>query len=124
MTTPAEPAAPQAKPGKRRQITILVGLVVLLGVLLGAAWFFNRDAALNAKVGDCLHQVGSDELKIVQCDSTDADFSVLGKVGDKDQSEATSPFSTVCQQWSDTTNTYWQGEKGKKGDVLCLKTTK
>ncbi|MEV6930522.1 hypothetical protein AB0M46_39395 [Dactylosporangium sp. NPDC051485] len=122
MTTPAEPAAPPAKPGKRRQIRILVGIVVLLGVLLGAAWFFNRDAALNAKVGECLHQVGSDQLRIVPCDSAEADFTVLGKIGDKDQSEASSPFSTVCQQWSDTTSMYWQGEKGSRGDVLCLRT--
>ena len=91
------------------------------GVSFGAAWYFNRDAALNAKVGDCLHQEGADTLKIVKCDSADANFTVLGKIGGKDQSEATSPFTSVCDQWKDTTNTYWQGKKGEKGDVLCLK---
>jgi hypothetical protein len=118
MTTPAQP---QAKGGKRRQVTILLALVVLLGALLGAAWFFNRDAALNAKVGDCLHQVDADTLKVVACTSAEAKFEVLGKIGGKTQSEATGPFSKVCEQWADSTNTYWQGEQGKKGDVLCLK---
>jgi hypothetical protein len=121
MTEPAQSAPPQATGGKRRQITILLALVVLLGALLGLAWFFNRDAPLNAKVGDCLHQVDADTLKIVKCESAEANFSVLGKVGGKEQSEATSPFSKVCDQWQDSTAAYWQGERGKKGDVLCLK---
>ncbi|WP_426503777.1 LppU/SCO3897 family protein [Dactylosporangium sp. McL0621] len=146
MTTPAQPepqpqpeapaaapfegqpapgqSAPPVRSGKRRQITILLSLVVLLGVLLGLAWFFNRDAATNANVGDCLHNPGDDKLKIVKCDSTDADYTVLGKISGKDQSEATSPFTSVCDQWPDSTNTFWQGESGKKGDVLCLKKTK
>jgi hypothetical protein len=118
------PAPAPAKGGKRRQVTILLSLVVLLGVLLGLAWFFNRDAATNANVGDCLHNPGDDKLKIVKCDSSDADFTVLGKISDKLQSEATSPFTSVCSQWPDSTNTFWQGESGKKGDVLCLKATK
>ncbi|MEU7867517.1 hypothetical protein [Dactylosporangium sp. NPDC049140] len=120
---PGQPAPP-VRSGKRRQITILLSLVVLLGVLLGLAWFFNRDAATNANVGDCLHNPGDDKLKIVKCDSADADYSVLGKISGKDQSEATSPFTSVCDQWPDSTNTFWQGEAGKKGDVLCLKKTK
>jgi hypothetical protein len=126
MTNPAAvPAQPQASgKGKRRQITVLLGLVVLLGVLLGLAWFFNRDAALNAKVGDCLHQTAPDELKIVKCDDANAQFSVLGKVGGKEQIESTISITSVCDQWPDTTNTYWQGVQGKKGDVLCLKATK
>ncbi|MFI5910112.1 hypothetical protein [Dactylosporangium sp. NPDC051541] len=118
----ASPAV--GKGGKRRQVTILLSLVVLLGVLLGLAWFFNRDAATNANVGDCLHNPGDDKLKIVKCDSADADYKVLGKVADKEQTEATSPFTSVCDQWPDSTNTFWQGESGKKGDVLCLQSTK
>ena len=57
-------------------------------------------------------------------DSADADFTVLGKVGGKEQIESTISVTTVCDQWPDTTSTYWQGEQGKKGDVLCLKATK
>ncbi|WP_433075668.1 LppU/SCO3897 family protein [Dactylosporangium sp. CA-052675] len=122
---PGQPAvAAPASSGKRRQVTILLSLVVLLGALLGAAWYFNRDAAMNANVGDCLHNPGDDKLKIVKCDGGDADFVVLGKVSGKAQSEATSPFTSVCDQWPDSTNTFWQGEQGKKGDVLCLKSTK
>ncbi|WP_432971940.1 LppU/SCO3897 family protein [Dactylosporangium sp. CA-233914] len=115
-------AQPQVKGGgKRRQVTILVTLVVVLGVLLGLAWFFNRDAAMNANIGDCLHNPGDDNLKIVKCDSADAEYEVLGKVVDQPR---TTPFSSVCDRWPDATNSFWQGEEGKNGDVLCLKAKK
>ncbi|GAA3453069.1 hypothetical protein GCM10018962_49020 [Dactylosporangium matsuzakiense] len=111
----------KAAAGRRRQVVILLALVGLLGLLLGMAWYFNRDAATNADVGDCLHDPGDQKLKIVKCDGADADYTVLGKVSGKDQREAISPFSSVCRQWPDSTNSYWQGEEGKKGDVLCLR---
>ncbi|WP_433203679.1 LppU/SCO3897 family protein [Dactylosporangium sp. CS-047395] len=120
-TGPAVPGTAPAPKGKGRQVTILVGLVVLVGVLLGAAWFFNRDAAVNANVGDCLHNPGDDKLTIVKCDSADAQYSVLGKASGKTQIESTNGFTTVCDQWPDTTDTFWQGKQGEKGDVLCLK---
>ena len=127
MTTPAQPvppaepqpAPPPARGGKRRQITVLLSLVALLGLLLGLAWFFNRDQAINAKAGDCLHDLGHDKLKIVACGSADADFVVLGKV--TDQPQTFSPFSSVCDPFAGTTNTYWQGVQGKNGDLLCIK---
>ncbi|GAA3285097.1 hypothetical protein Dvina_34425 [Dactylosporangium vinaceum] len=111
----------RAAAGRRRQVVILLALVGLLGLLLGMAWYFNRDAATNANVGDCLHDPGDQKLKIVKCGGADADYTVLGKVSGKDQREAISPFSSVCRQWPDSTNSYWQGEEGRKGDVLCLR---
>jgi hypothetical protein len=120
MTNPAQP--PQA--AKRKQWRGIIILLVVGGLLFGGIWYATRSAATNAKVGDCLHQTGPDELKIVKCDSTDADYTVLGKVGGKDQIEATVAISSVCDQWPDSDSRYWQGEQGKKGDVLCLKATK
>ena len=139
MTTPAQPAqpaqpdqpgfaAPPVQPGPpvppakpKRRFTGLIVLIVLVVVIGGLAWFFNRDAALNANIGDCLHQTGPNELKIVKCDSADANFTVLGKVSGKEQIESTISITSVCDQWKDTTTTYWQGKQGEKGDVLCLK---
>ncbi|WP_345128194.1 LppU/SCO3897 family protein [Dactylosporangium darangshiense] len=139
MTTPdAQPPAPQEQPplqppfapppppaksgGAGKRILIILGvLVVLCGGIGVAAYFATRNAPLNAKVGDCLHQKGENELAIVKCDTADADFEVLGKVGDKPQSEVNDPFTKVCDQWPDTTNTYWEGTEGKNGSALCLK---
>jgi hypothetical protein len=113
-----QPAAPQpAKKGSR--VPRLVISIVVLIVVVGVGWFLSRDDALNAKVGDCLHQKGANELAIVKCDSADANFSVLGRVADKTESEVNA--TDVCDQWAETTNTYWEGKSGQKGTVLCLK---
>ena len=126
---PTDPAAPPqaaapAQPAKRNQWRGIIILAVICVLVFGGIWFATRDAATNAEVGDCMHQTGANELKIVKCDSADSDYVVLGKVGGKTQIESTVSVTTVCDEWADTDTTYWQGEKGEKGDVLCLKKTK
>jgi hypothetical protein len=108
MTTPVKSG--------RRGLRLIISLVVLVVIGVGA-WWFSRDAALNANVGDCLHQKGANDLAIVKCDSADANFTVLGKVADKAESET----DNACEQFTDATNTYWEGKSGQKGTVLCLK---
>jgi hypothetical protein len=131
MTTPdAQQQPPQGQqpaqaplappPAKKRGISRLVISLVVLVVLGGIGWYLSRDDALNAKVGDCLHQKGANDLSIVKCDSADANFTVLGRVGDKSESEVNNPANTICDQWPDSTNTYWEGKSGQKGTVLCL----
>jgi hypothetical protein len=103
------------------KVVRLVGSLVVLLVLAGVGWYLNRDAGENAKVGDCLHQSGTNEVKIVKCDAADADFSVIGKVENKKESEAT---ETACAAFPETAASYWWGKAGKDGDVLCLKSLK
>ncbi|MGI5242444.1 LppU/SCO3897 family protein [Dactylosporangium sp. CA-139066] len=114
---PMAPPQPAKKGGAGLRIIIAIVVLVVIG---GGVWFFNRDAALKANVGDCLHQKGANDLAIVKCDSADADFSVLGKVENKRETET----DAACDQFQDATNTYWEGESGKEGTVLCLKATK
>nr|BFE59975.1 hypothetical protein GCM10020063_045010 [Dactylosporangium thailandense] len=116
-----QPLAPQpAKKGIK--IPRLVISLIVLVVLAGIGWYISRDAALNAKVGDCLHQKGANELAIVKCDSSDANFVVLGRVESKTESEVDA--TDVCAQWADATSAYWEGKSGQKGTVLCLKPAK
>jgi hypothetical protein len=98
-----------------------VGSLVVLAVIGGGIWYFGRDAGANAKVGDCLHQVASDDVKIVKCGSADADFSVVGKVEDKTQTEAS---GSACEAFPEAESIYWWSNSGSKGDVLCLKKLK
>ncbi|MGI5176970.1 LppU/SCO3897 family protein [Dactylosporangium sp. CA-152071] len=98
--------------------------IVVLVVLAGIGWYLNRDSAEKANVGDCMHKVAANELKIVKCGGADADFSVVGKVGDKKESDAMSDEKNVCEAFSEATTLYWWGESGKNGDVLCLKDLK
>jgi len=133
MTNPAPsppppPSDPQQQPpppvAKRRQWRGVIILLVIGVLAFGGIWFATRNSATNAKVGDCMHQTGTNSLEIVKCDSANSDFTVLGKVGGKEQIESTISVTTVCDQWPDTDTTYWQGKQGEKGDVLCLKKTK
>ncbi|MEU7870411.1 hypothetical protein [Dactylosporangium sp. NPDC049140] len=110
----------QQQPAKKGiKIPRLVISLVVLVVLGGVGWYLSRDDALNAKVGDCLHRKGGNDLAIVKCDSADANFTVLGRVESKTESEASA--DGVCDQWADATNTYWEGKSGQKGTLLCLK---
>ena len=118
----ASPTAPVS--AGRSKVLKFVGWLVVLAVIAGVGWYLNRDAALNAKSGDCVHQVSANELKIVKCDATDADFKVVGKVDDKPESAAMGADSTVCNAFAETTNVYWEGKPGKNGDVLCLQDLK
>ena len=85
----------------------------------GSSMYLNRDAANKAKVGDCVAQEGSDDLKVVECGSADADYKVVGRVEDKTQTEA---GISACGPFVDqgAEQAYWEGESGKKGLVLCL----
>ncbi|GAA1526134.1 hypothetical protein GCM10009827_048640 [Dactylosporangium maewongense] len=98
--------------------------IVVLVVLAGIGWYLNRDSAEKANVGDCMHKASANELKIVKCGDADADFSVIGKVADKKESDAMSDEKNVCEAFPETTDLYWWGEAGKNGDVLCLKNLK
>ncbi|GAA3296937.1 hypothetical protein Dvina_25325 [Dactylosporangium vinaceum] len=123
---PQPPQAPLAAPGqapaapakKGIKVPRLVISIVVLIVLAGVGWYLSRDDALNAKTGDCLHQKGANDLAIVKCDSSDANFKVLGRVEDKTESETNA--DDICAQWDATTATYWEGKSGQKGTVLCL----
>jgi len=116
-----DPAAPTPKPGKRRQIIVLTVVLVLTAACFVGIWVATRSAATNAKVGDCMHQTGTDAIKIVKCSDSTADFKVVGRVENQDEVASTISITSVCDQWKDQTDsTYWEGEQGKKGTVLCL----
>lgn len=103
---------------KKRVIGILVGLVVLAGIA-GVSWWVNRDAASKAKIGDCVDQVSRNDLKVVECGSSEATFRVVGRVENKTQTEAR---TSACDPFVDqgAAQAYWRGETGEKGFVLCL----
>jgi hypothetical protein len=117
MTTPN----PQFN--KRRLRVVLTVFLVVCAVLFALLWFGTRNnatKATNAKVGDCLHQVGLTSVETVKCDDANADFKVVGRVEGKYQAESTIGVTSVCDQWPEATTTYWEGKQGQRGSVLCL----
>jgi hypothetical protein len=120
---PPGPAPQPARRGggiRRRIITIVIALVVI-GGLAAVGAYLNRDAASKAKVGDCVQQEGSNDLKVVKCDDAAADYKVVGRVDNKTQSEA---GLSACDPFPDAESAYWEGESGEKGLVLCLAAAK
>jgi hypothetical protein len=113
---PPGPAQPARRGGAGRLIVILVVALVVIGGLIALGVVLNRDAASNAKVGDCVQQSG-DDIKVVKCDDTNAAYKVVGRVEDKTQVEAR---LSACDSFPDAESSYWEGKPGEKGLVLCL----
>jgi hypothetical protein len=107
---------PQPKPKSKRRFIGLAILLVVVAVVGIGGWIASRDAAGSAKQGDCVQQTGANDLKVVKCDDAKADFKVVGRVEDKNQTETDS----ACAAYKDAESSYWEGESGKKGLVLCL----
>jgi hypothetical protein len=106
---------------RRRQVVALAILLLVTAAFLGAAWYFSRGQAGDAKVGDCVAVTGSDSIKVVGCDDAKATLKVVGRVEDRTQVDAT---LEVCGQFAGAEQAYWQGtEVGGKGLVLCLAKT-
>jgi hypothetical protein len=115
-------ASPAPAPGvsRRRKVVSIVVTLLFLGGLLALGWYLSRDDAANAKVGDCISQEGSDSVEIVDCGDSAATLKVVGRVEGKTKIEAGIGISSVCDDYEDTEQMYWQGKEGEKGFVLCL----
>lgn len=110
------PPAPKKKSVLKRSLITIVGVVVaiVVGVLVRSGAFDSP----SMKVGDCVQQVGEDDVKVVDCQSTDAQYSILGIVEKQSQISAR---MGACTDFPDTTSVYWQGRNTNSGTVYCLK---
>ncbi|MCF0094091.1 hypothetical protein AB0B39_02440 [Micromonospora sp. NPDC049114] len=132
---PAEPEA--KKSGGKKALGIIGAIVVFLVVAglkfgLGAAIgnFVNKDETADAKAGDCIAELPEikgtkeeevDGAKVVECTSTDAAYSVVGRIDG--QTEAQAKADTTCNEFFKEDQegyVFYSIESGKKGYVLCL----
>ncbi|MGA4726035.1 LppU/SCO3897 family protein [Micromonospora taraxaci] len=137
--TPAPDAAkPEAeKSGGKKALGIIgaiLAVVVIAGLKFGVASaignYFNKDETADAKVGDCIAELPEvtgteqeevDGAKVVSCTSTDAAYTVVGRVND--QSQAQAQAGTACDQFfkeGEEGYVFSSIEPGKTGYVLCL----
>jgi len=112
MTQPNAPA-----PSRRASVITWLILLLAIGGGLAAIYFLSLDEPHRAVVGDCVAQTGKDAIEIVDCGDSEADFTVVGRLEGKNQIEA---GISACNRFDDATSSYWQGEQGEKGTVLCL----
>ncbi|WP_328849390.1 hypothetical protein [Micromonospora zamorensis] len=134
-TATAEPEA--KKSGTKKALGIvgaILAIVVVAGLKFGLAsaigGYFNKDETADAKAGDCIAELPEvtgtgqekvDGAKVVECTSTDAAYTVVGRVND--QSEAQAKAGTACDSFfqNDEEGYIFSSiEPGKSGYVLCL----
>ncbi len=109
---------------------VIVGVLIAFGIKAGLANTLFGDKAAEAKVGDCIGDVGTVKAgeekeasaKVVKCTDTDAAYTVVGRV--EDQTEAQAETSTACEQFfkdGEEYAVYSSIPEGGKGYLLCLR---
>jgi hypothetical protein len=124
------PVPPPKKGGAGKVIGIIVGVVVLLIVVcVGGIFAFNaaKKDPVNAKVGNCLEGDKMDSttaqrvnnIKIVDCGSSTANYKVVGVVPNKTETDFDID-QEICKAYPTAQSALWQGTSGSTGSVLCL----
>ena len=120
------PAAPPKKKSAVGRILLRVGLalvVLIIGIVVKEAFF--GDKAKDAAVGDCIaaskdvkvNEETNAEAKVVECSSSDAAFSVVGRVNGE-----TNTKSKSCDKFfKEGDEFYVYSSEAKGGYLLCLK---
>lgn len=106
--------APKGRSLGRRLISVVVAVIVALAV-----GFLVRSGIFDTKMaaGDCLQQTGADSVKVVGCDSADAQYTILGV---KENLSKVAAQAGACNDWPDTTSIYWEGRNTASGTIYCL----
>ncbi|MEH0819000.1 MULTISPECIES: LppU/SCO3897 family protein [unclassified Micromonospora] len=140
-TAPAAPAAspvePAAKGSGGRALAVIgavgvflvvAGLKFGLGTAIGT--FFNKDETAEAKAGDCIAELptvtGTEQrsvsgAEVVKCTSTEAVYTVVGRV--EDQTEAQAKTGQACEPYIKPDQDgylFYNIAPGGKGYLLCL----
>lgn len=113
---PQQPPAPQKKSVLKRFLVTIVGVIVAIGI--GIAVRSGVFDSPSMKAGDCVQQVGEDDVKVVDCGSAEAQYSILGIVEKQSQISAR---MGACKEFPDTTSVYWEGRNNGNGTVYCMK---
>jgi hypothetical protein len=100
-------------------IPVIGGVVLVVAVVVLAALFLG---STKAEAGDCLRQSGSEELEIVDCDSDEAQFRVIGiQDGQQTQDEYLADPET-CVDFPESVQSFWVEDSDGRGDVYCVET--
>jgi hypothetical protein len=110
-------AVPPAKTSLAQKFVVGAALLLLAVCLGGGVYYVRKSDPQHAKVGDCVSQDGEDAVSIVGCGDSDADFTVVGRLENRTQTDA---GLFACDDVEGATSSYWEGEQAEKGTVLCL----
>lgn len=116
-----QPQQPAKKSGIAKLLPIIGGVVVLVVVAVLAFSFLGGG---DPEVGDCVQQTGAEDVETVDCDSSDAQYKVVGIDEERDDltyAEFLADSST-CSQFDGITSQLWYGTDGDdaEGTIYCL----
>lgn len=114
---------PVVRGSNKRNLLIRLAIIVVVVIVLavgGVIWKHLTGDPTTAKVGSCVKQSGTDNVKVVDCSSSDAAYIVLGKV-DQSSKPSDDQMQTACNPWSKTEAAFWDSDNG--GFILCLGAT-
>ncbi|MFC4944505.1 LppU/SCO3897 family protein [Pseudonocardia sp. GCM10023141] len=96
-------------------------VLLVLGALGGTGWYVMHTEPALAAVGTCVARTGADDITPVGCTDPAATFTVAGRVDDRAMVDA---GRFACAGFPNATTSYWKGQPGQLGTVLCLAPTK
>lgn len=125
------PPAPRKRGVLRALRGPIIGLSIaalVVGGIVGYTHFFDNgphtptQQPYDAKVGDCMVGQDEDSLKRVDTCAEPHDWKVVGRIDGKTEAEfyAGGPGGDVCKDYRTATASFWEGETGRRGYVLCL----
>jgi len=139
---PVAPPPPVKKSGGAKKIIfsvlgIIVALCVAVGVkaaIGGGLSSLFGDSTSDAKAGDCIadlesppegETVEANNARVVDCNSTDAKFKVVGRVDNKTEAEFNADDAgdlKICTDagFNNAEAEFWSGREGGTGYILCL----
>jgi hypothetical protein len=98
---------------------VIAGVVLVAAAVALFAFFGNAGAA---EVGDCVSANDANEVEVVDCDDDAAEGKVIGiQDGEQSYSEYLADPDS-CSEFADAIASFWQGEEGEDGEVLCVGT--
>jgi hypothetical protein len=120
----ASPDASQAQPEKKsgtKKWASLAGTVAVLGV--GAAYTLTGGFGIgDPKVDDCVHLKSEEDWEVVDCDSGDADATVVGIEEKKLTEDEFMADPASCSAFETAEGALWfqNGMITEKGTVYCV----
>ncbi len=111
-------ATPPARKSRFARNLIVRLVIFAIAAIIGVVVWFTTFHVAEAKVGDCLAEVGTDSVKATACDSSDAKYQVVQIF--ENESEPTT-LTNPCNDVAAADSSYWEGKAGSSGRLLCLK---
>lgn len=97
----------------------IIGVALLVVIGGPIAFFASRSAPSAANVGDCMSGQTAETLKKVDCTDASVEWTVVGRLNDKTKAEFDAD-DDPCSSFPTSLLSYWEGERGQTGFILCL----